>query len=87
MKVWILSNLVDGYFETGLYFSVNFFWGEVTGQKACTQHTIKTATAVHPLRTLLKMTRMTQTQELKYLTKKPAMELMLMITAVTAPFD
>lgn len=84
VKVWILSNLIDGDFESGLHFSINFFWGEVTGQKASTQHTIKTATAVHPLRTLLKMTK---TKALKHLTKIPAMELMLMITAVTAPFD
>lgn len=31
VKIWILSNLVDGYFQSGLHFSVNFFWGEITG--------------------------------------------------------
>lgn len=55
-----LCYLVDGYFESGLHFSLNFFRGEVTGQKASTQDTVKAAVAVHPLYTLLKITRKKQ---------------------------
>lgn len=56
VKVWILPYIVDGYAESWLHFSIDLFWGEVTGQKASTQHTVKTAAAVHPLHTLLKIT-------------------------------
>lgn len=87
MRVWnvkvCLSYLVDGYVESGLHFSINFFRGEVTGQKASTQHTVKTAAAVHPLHTLLKINR--TTNELKYLSQTQAMQLMLIIAAVNAP--
>lgn len=31
-----LSYLSDGYVKSGMHFSVNFFRGEVTGQKAST---------------------------------------------------
>lgn len=55
VKVWIVSYLVDGYVESGLNFSLNFFRGEVTGQNTSTQHTVKTAATVHPLHTLLKI--------------------------------
>lgn len=58
---WILSNLADGHFESGLHFSINFFWGEVTGQKSSAQLTVKSATVVHALHTLLKVARVTKT--------------------------
>lgn len=56
------SYLIDGYVKSGLHFSLDFFRGEVTGQQASTQDTVKPAAAAQPLHTLLKRTRNKQTE-------------------------
>lgn len=89
MKVRVftsLSHLIDGYVESGLQFSINFFWGEVTRQTASTQDTVKTTAAAHPLHTLLENCQK-ETMELTHLTLEPALGPMPTITAVNTPSD